>query len=148
MKTIHHIIKDRDVYFVRKDQTVLEAVKYMAEKQVGAVAVLDGDRLMGVFSERDLMTRIVVQGKDPAKTLVGEVMSTNLVIAEPDESYESCLAKMKQARCRHLPVVSAGKLVGFLSQRALLETDIDEKNYEIKRLHEYIYYVPRDSAGA
>jgi CBS domain-containing protein len=104
--------------------------------------VVEENRLVGVFSERDVITRIIAKGLDPAKTKVGDVMTTKIVVANADESYESCLKKMQQAHCRHLPVVSDDRLIGFVSLRDLLMMDLDEKERNLEYLQSYIYTVP------
>jgi len=142
MKAIQEIVGERPIYSVNRDQTVAETVRYMAEKNVGAVPVLKEDRLVGVFSERDVIKRVLARGLDPATINVGEVMTTKLVVAQADESYESCLAKMRKAHCRHLPVVQADKLIGVVSLRDLLMIDLDEKERNLEYLQSYIYTVP------
>ena len=116
----------------------------MAEHNIGAVPVVDGDRLAGIFTERDVLTRVVAAGRDPASTLVSDVMSTDLVVAEVSESYETCLGRMKQARVRHLIVLDQGRLAGILSLRDLLAADIDEKEEAITLLNAYVHYIPAD----
>lgn len=146
MKTINEILQERPIYSVNRDQTVIETVRYMAEKNVGAVPVMKENRLVGVFSERDVIKRVVARGLDPAKVIVGEVMTTKLVIAEADERYESCLSKMRQAHCRHLPVVQEDRLIGMVSLRDLLMIDLDEKERNLEYLQSYIYMVPPGTA--
>jgi CBS domain-containing protein len=114
----------------------------MAQKNIGAVSVMDGDRLVGIFSERDVINRVVAKSLNPVTTTVTSVMTSNLVVASTDETYESCLRKMKQANCRHLPVVEGDKLVGFISLRDLLQVDISEKDDTIQFLNDYMFHVP------
>ncbi len=143
MKTISDIIKDQVPCSVTKDQSVLEVARYMTDCQVGAVPVVEGDRILGIFSERDLMTRVVVKELDPKSTPVGDVMTTDVVVIDTNESYENCIRKMKQLNCRHLPVVSQDrKLIGVISLRDLLWLDKMEKEEELKMLNEYVYGVP------
>jgi CBS domain-containing protein len=142
MNNLNSIIRGRETYTISKDMTVLEAARYMAEKQVGAVAVLDGDRVVGVFSERDLMTRVVVTGRAADQTYISEVMTREIVTGKPEESYEEGLRRMQQAKCRHLPIVEDGRLLGFISLRDLLQIEIDEKDEEIKFMNDYIHSVP------
>lgn len=142
MRSIKELIKDRSVYTVDGKTTVQAAVQYMSEKKIGAVSVMEGDRLVGVFSERDVINRVVSRSINPAATMVSSVMTTNLVVATADESYESCLRKMKQAGCRHLPIVEADKLVGFISLRDLLLVDISEKDDTIQFLNNYMFHIP------
>jgi len=142
MSTLNSIIYGRPTYTIDKDMTVLEAIQYMTDKRVGAVAVIDGSRLVGVFSERDLMTRVVVAGRDADKTYVSEVMSRDVTYGHPDETYEEGMARMQRAKCRHLPIVKDGGLLGFISLRDLMQVDIDKKTEEIKLMNEYIHFMP------
>lgn len=144
MKTLGSIVKDanRDLYAVNRDSSVQSAVLYMTERNIGAVTVVEGERVVGLFSERDLMKRVVAEGHDPAQVSVGDVMTTDLIIASPGESYEDAISKMRQAQCRHLPVLENNRLLGLVSLRDLLEVDADEKAEEIRMLNTYINYVP------
>jgi CBS domain-containing protein len=142
MKTIGAMVAGREVYHLRCDQTVREAARYLTERRVGAVAVLEGDRLAGIVSERDIMSRVVAPGLDPDRVTVREIMSCDLVVAAATESHEDGLRKMKQAGCRHLPVVQGDRLVGMCSQRDLLQIDLSEKDEEIRWLNAYIHYTP------
>ena len=114
----------------------------MAQKNVGAVSVMDADRLVGIFSERDVINKVMSKSLNPVSTPVSTVMTTNLVVATADESYESCLWKMKTANCRHLPIVEGDKLVGFISLRDLLQVDISEKDDTIQFLNTYMFHLP------
>lgn len=144
MKTLGSIVKDsdRDLFRISVDDTAFNAACYMAERNIGAVTVVDGERVAGLFSERDLMRRVVAEGHDPRRIRVGDVMTTELTIASPDESYEDGISKMQAARCRHLPVLEGQHFVGLVSLRDLLKVDADEKAEEIRLLNTYINYVP------
>ena len=144
MKTLGSIVKDsnRDLYTVSADQTVHNAARYMTERHIGAVTVVDGERVIGLFSERDLMNRVVAESRDPRNVQVRDVMTTDLTTASTNESYEEGLRKMQQARCRHLPILEADNFIGLISLRDLLEVDADEKAEEIRMLNTYIHYVP------
>lgn len=142
MKKTGDILTSREIYFARVGQTVLEVAKYMGERNVGAVVVLEADRLVGIFSERDLLKRVVLCGLDPGKTKVEEVMTRELVTADAEDSYENCLRKMKQLNVRHLPIIKGGQLLGLVSLRDLLIVDLDEKDHELKMMTAYIHYVP------
>lgn len=145
MTTIGSLIQNRPVFSVRHDATVFEATKYMAEKNVGAVAVYDGTRLVGIFSERDVTTRVVARGLDPGTVLVEQAMTKDLVVAEAGESEESCLRKMKAANCRHLPVVSGERLLGLISLRDLLQLGLTERDENIEFLHSYLFHLSPDA---
>ncbi len=140
--SVKELIKNRSVYTVDGNATVQAAVEYMAQKKIGAVSVMEGDRLVGIFSERDVINRVIARSINPVTTTVSSVMTTNLVVATADESYESCLRKMKQASGRHLPIVEGDKLVGFISLRDLLLIDISEKDDTIQFLNNYMFHVP------
>lgn len=144
MKTIGAIVKDsnRNLYIISADDTAYQAARYMAERNIGAVAVAEGARVVGLFSERDLMKRVVAEGRNPQEVKVSDVMTTELTIASPDESYEEGLRKMQQARCRHLPILEQTVFIGLISLRDLLKVDADEKAEEIRMLNTYINYVP------
>jgi len=142
MNKLLSIICGREVYALRHDWTVLEAVRYMTEKRVGAAAVLNGEAVVGVFSERDLMTRVVAAGIAADKTRVSDVMTRNIVSCDPEETLEEGLQKMQQAKCRHLPIIEKGRLINFVSMRDLMQVEIEEMDLEIKLMNEYLYSVP------
>jgi CBS domain-containing protein len=138
-RTIDSLIAGQVLYSVRVEDTVLDAARFMTEKRVGAALVLDGDKLVGIFSERDLMTRVVVAGLDPATTLVADVMTREVVAGERGDTYEICMEKMQRHKCRHLPICEGERPVGVLSLRDLLQVDAREKQEEIKQLTSYVY---------
>jgi len=142
MDTVGNIVKNRGVFTVQRGQTVMEAAKFMVEKGIGAVAVLNGDRLVGIFSERDLMKRVVAKGLDPQQVKIEQVMTSNLVTAHPNETYEACLAKMQSHSIRHLVIAAGDRLVGVISLRDLLMIDIKEKSAAIEMMNAYLHYVP------
>jgi CBS domain-containing protein len=147
MKTIGGLVSGREIFHLRSDHSVRDAARYMTERRVGAVAVLDGSRLVGILSERDVMGRVVALQLDPDRTRVAEVMTRDLVVAQSDESHEEGLRRMKQAGCRHLPVVDGDRLVGMVSQRDLLQIDLSEKDEEIRWLNAYIHFIPPVKEG-
>jgi CBS domain-containing protein len=142
MQKIRALVEGRPVYGVTPEMTVLEAARYMSEKRVGAVIVLNEGAPAGIFSERDLMERVVIAGRDPARVPVREVMTRDLLTASPEESPVECMQKMQRRGCRHLPVVEDGKVVGVLSLRDLLKIEIDEKTETIMWMNAYIHDVP------
>jgi CBS domain-containing protein len=119
----------------------------MTERRVGAVAVLQGDRLAGVFSERNIMGQVVARGLDPDGTTVAAIMTRDLVLALGDESHEQGLRKMRQAGYRHPPVVEGDRLIGIVSQRDLQPIDLTEKDEEIRWLNAYIHFIPPAREG-
>lgn len=141
MNTLRSIVQGRPTYSINQYWTVLEAARYMAEKQIGAVAVLDGDRVVGIFSERDLMMRVVAAELPAEGTLVADVMTREVVAGAPEESCEDGLRRMRQARCRHLPVVEGGQLIGFISLRDLLQIEVAERDEEIRQMNAYVHSI-------
>lgn len=146
MKSISEIVQKRPLYAVSPEMSIAEAARYMAENKVGALPVVSDNRLAGIFSERDVVTRVIARGLDPTHTTVKDVMTTKIVVAQADESYESCLTKMQKAHCRHLPVVSGDELIGMVSLRDLLQIDLDEKERNLEYLESYIYTIPPGTA--
>jgi CBS domain-containing protein len=142
MKKLREIMRPGFVFTVARHATVAEATRLMAAENVGIVSVVDGDRLIGVFSERDVTQRVVAAGRDPAGVRVADVMTTNLVVADADEDYQSAMFKMDQANIRHLPVVHDGRLLSMLSIRDLMRVHIEDQGEELRYLHEYLYQVP------
>jgi len=142
MKTIGGLVSGREVFHVRSDQSVRDAARYMTDRRVGAVSVLEGTRLVGILSERDVMGRVVALQLDPDRTRVAEVMTRDLVVAQAEDSHEEAVRKMKGAGCRHLPVVDGESLLGMVSLRDLLQIDLSEKDEEIRWLNAYIHYIP------
>ena len=142
MQTIRHLMKGKQVLAVQAGATALEAAHYMSERSIGAVPVLAGGGILGIFTERDLMTRVVVPGKDPKTTPVQDVMTREVATAAPDELRSVCIARMTARRCRHLPVMEDGRLLGTISLRDLLAEDVEERDEELKLLTEYVQYVP------
>ena len=144
MKKVVQIVEGRELLHLHDKMTVFEAAKFMSEHKIGAAPVLSGKRLVGVFSERDLMTRVVVPGLDAIKTLVTDVMTRDLVVAGPEDTHEECVSKMQKRGCRHMPVVQQGRLLGFLSLRDLLRVDLEEKAEELAMMTHYVQYIPPD----
>jgi CBS domain-containing protein len=142
MRTIGEILDRktlRSLVTVASADTVLEAVRQMDKANTGAVVVLDGDRLAGIFTERDLMRRVVLKGRDVSSTQVSEVMTRDLVFTEKGAPAEEVMAKMTRHRCRHLPVIERERLVGVISIGDLMKELSNEQTVEINFLKEYIY---------
>ena len=142
MKTLRHIMRHGFLFMLQRDTTVADACRMMAAHNVGIVAVLDGERLCGVFSERDVARRVVDRRLEPARTRLEEVMTSEIIVADADEDYQSAMNKMDQANIRHLPVVSGDRLLSMLSIRDLMRVAIEERGAEIEYLKEYLYQVP------
>jgi CBS domain-containing protein len=146
MKRLRDIVAGQNVFCLPRGTSCLEAARYMAERQLGAVPVLEGDLVVGIFSERDLMNRVVARGLDPKSTPIGQVMTKEILVGEADEAVETALAKMKQKSVRHLPVVDGNQLVGMASLPDLLLLEATLKDEEIQMLTAYIHYVPPGAA--
>ena len=138
MATIRDLISNRTIHYVQPSQTVFEAASYMVDRNVGAVPVLEDTKLVGIFSERDIMRRVVTEGRDPLTTRIGDVMSTDLRTIEPTASSEEAMCLMQSHNVRHLPVCEGRTLVGFLSLRDLLRCHLDEKSGEAEMMRAYI----------
>jgi CBS domain-containing protein len=142
MKTAQDIIAGRIVVTVGEADSVQVAAQYMSQHNIGALPVVTNNRLVGIVTERDILNKVVAPGNDIASVKVGEIMSRQLVIADADESCDSCTRKMKHANIRHLPVIEGDRLVGILSIRDLLIVDMNEKTEKIEFLEQYIVTVP------
>lgn len=142
MKRIAEIIEGRPLYHAASTESVRDVARRMTDWNVGAIAIVDDGKLVGVFSERDLMTRVVAAGLDPDGTPIDNVMTKNIGIAEPVEDIDDALGKMYSLKCRHLPVVDSGKLIGMLSLRDLLQIDDEHQRRKASFLKELVTYSP------
>jgi CBS domain-containing protein len=140
MKTIGELVRDREPYFVGPDLTVKEIVNYLDQKGVGAVAVCEGDRVVGVFSERDLARRVVAKELDPRTTKVHEVMSRDVICVSTGDSLAAARALMLDKKFRHLVVLDEEhRFRGFVSMREILEVDLAESKKLITTLNDDYY---------
>jgi len=142
MRTLRQVIQRLNLISAEPEAPVFDVVVAMSDGRIGAIPVIEGERLVGIFSERDLMTRVVVAGRDPRTTRVVEVMTHEVVTAGLDESVDRCLHKMQRAGCRHLPVVHDGRVISMLSMRDLLRDELEEQGEEIRHLRAYIQQIP------
>lgn len=142
MKTAKEILKNRKVITVQEGDSVQTASEKMADHNIGALPVLENDRLVGIFTERDIIGKVVAPGKDITSMKVCDVMTRNLVFAYADDTTDVCSSKMKGANIRHLPVIEGDHLIGILSIRDLLVHDVNEKDETIEFLEQYIFTVP------
>ena len=141
MMLIRDVIRNREPYSMKASATVQEAAEFMATRNVGAVCVVDeAGKLLGVFSERDVLRRVVVKHRDPARVKVGEVTSDLRAVIRCDETPHQALERMELIGTRHLPVVEGERWVGMLSMRDLMRVELSEQGDEIKLLHEYIQH--------
>jgi CBS domain-containing protein len=139
---IYDLIKSQETYQSDVDQTVLEVARAMVEHNIGAVPVLRDGALVGVFSERDLMRRVVVEGRDPARTRVGDVMTQDPLTVSPREDMETCRFLMRRHGFRHLLICEGAELKGVVSVRDILLHDLSEKDDEVRMMRAYIHSVP------
>ncbi|MHB1109419.1 MAG: CBS domain-containing protein [Devosia sp.] len=140
MTTVARILesKSRDIHIVRPEDTVADALQLMADKNVGAVLVVEGDRLVGIFTERHYARNIFLKGRRSPTTLIGEVMEKNVIYVEPQQTAEACMALMTNKKIRHLPVLRDGRLVGIISIGDLLKSVIADGQFNIEQLVLYI----------
>lgn len=131
MAQVYELVKDRKIYFIESERSVLEAARFMMEHNIGALPVLRNGELVGMFSERDVMTRVVAGGRSPGTTKVSEVMTSNPRAVGPDESVENCLFIMREYGFRHIPIVEERKLRGMVSLRDIL---LREEGKRIERM--------------
>lgn len=136
---VRDIIRNREPYSLTASATVQEAAEFMASRNIGAVCVLDENgKLLGVFSERDVLNRVVVPRRDASEIKVGDVTSELRAVIRCDETPHQALERMELIGSRHLPVVDDERWVGMLSMRDLMRVELSEQGDEIKLLHEYI----------
>ena len=135
---IGNLLKGQVMVLVEVQQTVLDVAREMVQHNIGAVPVLRDGQLAGIFSERDLMNRVVAAGKEPAQTLVGEVMTEDPLTVEPNDDMETCMTLMRRHGFRHLPVCQGGELKGVISLRDILLHDLDEKYDEVRMMRAYL----------
>ena len=141
MMLIRDVIRNRAPYSMKASATVQDAAEFMASRNVGAVCVVDdGGKLLGVFSERDVVKRVVLQKRDPSAVKVGDVTSELRAVIRCDETPHQALERMELIGTRHLPVVDGERWVGMLSMRDLMRVELSEQGDEIKLLHEYIQH--------
>jgi len=133
MSQIKDLVKDRPVYSIEADRTVLEAARFMMEHAVGALPVLRDGELVGIFSERDIMNRVVALGRMPGTTKVSEVMTANPKSVTGTETFDNCLFLMREFGVRHLPIVEDKKVFGLVSLRDLLLRYVAQREAEQRR---------------
>jgi len=141
MTTVKHILdtKGRRVHSIGPDAFVFDALKMMAEKNIGSLAVLEDGKLVGIITERIYAREIALKGRTSAQTLVRDVMSTNVVCVRPDQSVEECMAVMTAKTVRHLPVVDDGQIVGVVSIGDMVNSIIRDQKFIIDQLEHYIH---------
>jgi CBS domain-containing protein len=144
MKTVKEIIesKEKVIWSVTPDTTVYEALKLMADKKIGAVLVIKDSKVVGIMSERDYARKVVLQGKSSMQLTVSEIMSDKVMFVDVSQNVEECMALMINKRIRHLPVFDDQNLVGFISIGDVVKAIIDEKEFFIDQLVNYIKDTP------
>ena len=148
MKALRDILRSGILSTVQKKAMVSEAVHLMADHNVGIVIVLDGTRLAGVLSERDVLGRVLHQGLAPASTPIGEVMTGCVITADVDMGYESAMRSMDEAGIRHLLVTSGARMLSMISVRDMMLAVIQDRDEEVQHLRECLYQVPSESSAA
>lgn len=130
--------KGHDVWSIGPEASVYDAIAKMAQEEVGALVVLEGESLVGVVSERDYARKVVLQGRSSKDTTIKDIMTTRVAYARPDQSVEDCMAMMTEKRIRHLPVMEGDKLLGVISIGDLVKFIIEEQKHVIEQLEQYI----------
>ena len=141
MSTIGEMLakKGSDVATISPGATALDAANLMNARRIGALCVLDEDQLVGVFTERDLLNRVVSAKLDPARTKIADIMTTDVITCGPNGKTEDCAAVMSHKRVRHLPVVENDRLVGLISTGDLMALQVEEKQAFIEDLYQYLH---------
>ena len=141
MKTVQQLLESKrySVVSVAPSSTVLEALKVMAEKEIGAVIVIEDEHLIGIFSERDYARKVVLQGKSSKDTPVREIMTDKVVCVRPEQTIDDCMGLMTDKRIRHLPVLEHKKVIGVISIGDVVKEMLSEKEFVIKQLESYIH---------
>jgi CBS domain-containing protein len=138
---IRQILQGKSInalFSIGSEETVLDALKLMAEKNIGAVLVIDNDELTGIFSERDYARKIVLKGRHSDDTLVRDVMTPNVITIEPEQRLEDCMQIMSDKHIRHLPVMESGKLIGIISINDVVTAIMRDQKTRIDSLESYI----------
>lgn len=140
MSLVKYILdsKGGDIWHIGSNDSVLNAIKLMADKGIGALLVIDEDKLCGVVSERDYARKVILQGKSSQKTPVREIMTADVVTANPTQTVAECMELMTEHRIRHLPILDGKKIVGVLSIGDLVKAIINDQQFTIKQLKSYI----------
>lgn len=140
MQTVRQILDDKGhtVFSVSPEDTVFESLRRMADKGVGSLLVMDGDRLVGIVTERDYARKIILEGKSSKTTSVGEIMTRRVLCVTPDRTVDECMALMSDKRARHLPVVDHKRVIGVVSIGDLVKSVISQQQVLIDQLQHYI----------
>lgn len=131
-------VKGTDVWSIGPDETILIAIQLMASHEIGALLVMDNDKLVGIVTERDYTRKVALEDRSSKKSLVREIMSHKVLCARPEQTVQECMALMTDKRARHLPVVDHKKVIGIISIGDLVQSIIAEQKFEIEALQHYI----------
>ena len=140
MKSVAELLKTKParIVSVAPEMTVLEAIKVLAAEDIGAAIVMTGDRLAGIFSERDYTRKVILKGRSSDSTRVEEIMTPNVVVVSPRTKARECMALMTEKNIRHLPVMEEGRVVGMVSIRDIVSDIIADQDFTIEQLEHYI----------
>lgn len=140
MRTVRQLLEAKapEIYAIAPDAPVIEAIRLMAEKRIGAVLVMEGSRLVGILSERDYARKIVLQGRSSSDTPVSTIMTAEVITVRPDDTAERCMQIVTHERIRHLPVVRGGEVLGVVSIGDLVKAVIEDQQVELDQLQRYI----------
>jgi CBS domain-containing protein len=140
MKTVNHVLqaKGRQIWSIAPDASVFDALRLMADKEVGALLVLETGKLVGIVSERDYARKVILKGKSSLDTPVREIMTPKVICVRPQQTIQECMALMTDKRIRHLPVLDDDKVIGVVSIGDLVKAVIEEKDFMIQQLENYI----------
>ncbi len=140
MLSIENILlkKNKDLYSIGPKETAYKALEIMAEKDIGALLVIDKGEMVGIFTERDYARKVILRGKSSKDTMVEELMTRRVITITPENSFDECMALMKAAKCRHMPVFENKQLIAMLTMRDLMDALISEKDITIHDLERYI----------
>jgi CBS domain-containing protein len=140
METVQQLLdkKGHEVWSVHPDDSVFDAIKKMADKEIGSLVVLEDDKIVGIITERRYARNVILKGKSSLETPVRDIMATRIVCARPDQTIDECMAVMTDKRIRHLPVVDQKRLVGLVSIGDLVKSTITDQKFTIEQLTHYI----------
>ena len=140
MYTVRHLLEEKgnQVWTISPQASTFEALELMAGKNIGALLVLEQDKIVGIFTERDYARKVVLKGKSSKTTIVGELMTTEVLYVAPDDTIENCMALMTDKRARHLPVMENGELLGVVSIGDVVKAIISDREFMIRELERYI----------
>ena len=140
MKSVKQLLdnKGHEIYCIEPDASVFDAIKLMAEKEIGALLVMEGDKLAGIISERDYARKVILKGRSSRETPIKDIMTAQVTCAHPEQSVQECMALMTDKRVRHLPILENNLVTGMISIGDLVKAIIAEQQFTIEQLEQYI----------